>query len=88
MAMPSSRGFGSFQAANWNGPDGMLYPILHRLEKKGLISSYWGKADTGRKRKYYRLHKAGLEALDMQRQHWRDLHKMLEALEGGQACFS
>ncbi len=68
--------------------DGMLYPILHRLEKKGLISAYWGKAETGRKRKYYRLHKTGLKELQTQRQHWRDLHKMLEALEGGQVCFS
>ncbi len=32
--------------------DGMLYPILHRLEKQKLIESYWGKSETGRKGKY------------------------------------
>ena len=35
--------------------DGMLYPILHRLEKKELVESYWGTAESGRKRKYYYL---------------------------------
>jgi len=63
--------------------DGMLYPILHRLEKKGLIESYWGRADTGRRRKYYRLRAAGLAELDDQRQKWDTLHKMLQQLNGG-----
>jgi DNA-binding PadR family transcriptional regulator len=60
--------------------DGMLYPILHRLEKKRLVESYWGKAETGRRRKYYRLQKTGLTALNEQRQHWQDLHGMLKKL--------
>lgn len=68
--------------------DGMLYPILHRLEKKKLIESYWGKADTGRKRKYYRLRKAGLQELDQQRKNWASLHDMLRKLEGGSICFT
>lgn len=67
--------------------DGMLYPILHRLEKKGLISAYWGKAENGRKRKYYRLHKTGLEELNDQRKNWNNLHAMLQKLEGGTLCF-
>ena len=46
--------------------DGMLYPILHRLESRGLIESYWGTAETGRKRKYYRLRRAGLTELEEQ----------------------
>ncbi|HZL13994.1 MAG TPA: PadR family transcriptional regulator, partial [Verrucomicrobiae bacterium] len=33
--------------------DGMLYPVLHRLERDGLIESEWKEADTGRQRKYY-----------------------------------
>jgi len=66
--------------------DGMLYPILHRLEKRGAIESYWGKAETGRKRKYYRLHKSGLEELNEQRKNWRNLYTMLQKLEGGLAC--
>ncbi|MFN8446791.1 MAG: PadR family transcriptional regulator [Caldilineaceae bacterium] len=66
--------------------DGMLYPILHRLEKRGLIESYWGEAEeTGRKRKYYRLHQEGAEELRLQRSHWQSLHGMLQQLEGGMA---
>ncbi len=61
--------------------DGMLYPILHRLEKKGWISSFWGKAETGRKRKYYRLCEEGQVALKEQRQQWNKLNNMLHALE-------
>ena len=62
--------------------EGMLYPILHRLEKKGLIESYWGVAETGRKRKYYKLCDNGARELRIQRQHWRNLHGMLQRLEG------
>ncbi|NNE67463.1 MAG: PadR family transcriptional regulator [Pyrinomonadaceae bacterium] len=61
--------------------EGMLYPILHRLDKKGLIESYWGKAETGRRRKYYRLKKKGLLELNEQRQNWKDLFGILEKLE-------
>lgn len=61
--------------------DGMLYPILHRLEKRKLVQSYWGVADNGRKRKYYRLHRSGLEELATLRAHWDKLHGMLDQLE-------
>jgi PadR family transcriptional regulator, regulatory protein PadR len=39
--------------------DGMLYPILHRLEEQRLVESYWQEAESGRKRKYYRIRDAG-----------------------------
>lgn len=68
--------------------DGMLYPILHRLEKKSLIESYWGTADNGRKRKYYRLHQAGAIELEQQRKNWRDLHEILRKLERGATCLN
>jgi len=61
--------------------DGMLYPILHRLEKKELIESYWGKAETGRKRKYYRLRREGKKELSSQRKNWSSLYGMLQKLE-------
>jgi DNA-binding PadR family transcriptional regulator len=64
--------------------DGMLYPILHRLEKKSLIESYKGLSDTGRKRKYYRLRAAVLSELNDQRIKWQTLHNMLQTLDGGQ----
>src|SRR6266404_5417842 len=37
--------------------DGMLYPVLHRMEREGWIESRWGEAENGRKRKYYSLKK-------------------------------
>ncbi len=66
--------------------DGMLYPILHRLEKRKLVTSYWGKAENGRKRKYYRLHRTGVQALAAQRADWNRLHAMLTRLEEGPLC--
>ena len=59
---------------------------MHRLEKKEWVSSYSATAETGRKRKYYKLNKAGLEALNAQRQNWQSLYTMIKKLEGGTAC--
>ena len=50
--------------------DGMLYPVLHRMEREGWIASRWGEAETGRKRKYYCLKKDGKKALREQREQW------------------
>ncbi len=61
--------------------DGMLYPILHRLERKKLIKSYWGTSETGRKRKYYKLRREGAEELGKLRESWRDIYGMLRKLE-------
>ncbi len=66
--------------------DGMLYPILHRLEKRKLVRSYWGVAENGRKRKYYRLNRAGEEELAVQQAHWDRMHAMLDRLKGGELC--
>jgi DNA-binding PadR family transcriptional regulator len=59
----------------------MLYPILHRLEQRGLIESYWGEAESGRKRRYYRLLPAGSEELQVQRSHWQRFHRIVTDLE-------
>ena len=64
----------------------MLCPILHRLEKRKLVEAYWGAADSGRKRKYYRLHRSGAEELAALRTHWNKLHDMLHRLEGADLC--
>src|SRR5881628_1453069 len=50
--------------------DGMLYPVLHRMERKGWIKSRWGESETGRKRKYYSLKEEGKIALKEQREQW------------------
>jgi PadR family transcriptional regulator, regulatory protein PadR len=50
--------------------EGMLYPVLHRLEDQGLIESYEGIGETGRKRRYYRICADGKRALDEERRQW------------------
>ena len=50
--------------------DGMLYPVLHRLEKQGLIESVWRVAPNGRKRKYYRITENGIKELEFQKEQW------------------
>jgi DNA-binding PadR family transcriptional regulator len=62
--------------------DGMLYPILHRLEKRALIEAYWGTAENGRKRKYYRLQPSGRAELAILRAHWHKIDRILRRLEG------
>ncbi len=57
--------------------DGMLYPILHRLEEQGAIRSFWGESETGRKRKYYRILDEGRRALGEQRAEWDAVHAAL-----------
>ena len=42
--------------------DGMLYPVLHRLEKEGLIQSSWVMSEDSRPRKYYEITDQGTEA--------------------------
>jgi PadR family transcriptional regulator, regulatory protein PadR len=67
--------------------DGMLYPVLHRLEKAGLISSRWETAETGRKRKYYRVTEAGREQLAEERRQWRTVDGALRKIWSGMAEF-
>jgi PadR family transcriptional regulator PadR len=60
--------------------DGMLYPVLHRLEREELITSEWKESDTGRDRKYYRLSKDGKTALQTERKQWLSVHNTLSKL--------
>lgn len=50
--------------------DGMLYPLLHRLERLGHVESTWGESPTGRRRKHYRLSPSGRAAFAEQREQW------------------
>ena len=60
--------------------DGMLYPVLHRLEKDGCIRSQWKISDEGRLRKYYRLTDKGREELEKERKQWLSVHAALSKL--------
>ncbi|MEM7384305.1 MAG: helix-turn-helix transcriptional regulator [Verrucomicrobiota bacterium] len=60
--------------------DGMLYPVLHRLEKEGLIASEWKTPEGERRRKYYRLASPGKRALTEERAEWESVNGTLEKL--------
>src|SRR2546428_11686569 len=51
--------------------DGMLYPVLHRLEHQGRVAAKWPASENGRRRKYYRLTKQGRAQRAAQRQQWQ-----------------
>jgi PadR family transcriptional regulator, regulatory protein PadR len=57
--------------------DGMLYPVLHRLERQGHIKGRWGSSETGRRRKYYRITDQGRAQLAEQRQQWQTVDAAL-----------
>src|SRR5437867_12096842 len=48
--------------------EGMLYPVLHWMEDQNLIVAEWRAAESGRRRKYYRLRQQGHKALNAERQ--------------------
>jgi DNA-binding PadR family transcriptional regulator len=60
--------------------DGMLYPILHRLEADGLITARWGESETGRKRKYYRLTPQALPVMEDDRRQWQTVDAIFNRL--------
>jgi PadR family transcriptional regulator PadR len=49
---------------------GALYPALHRLEERGLISAVWDTSENNRKAKYYQLTTSGRKQLESQRKQW------------------
>jgi DNA-binding PadR family transcriptional regulator len=61
--------------------EGTVYPALYRLERQGLIGSYWS-TDTPRRRRVYRIRTAGRVALGHKRQSWRDVMTAINAVIG------
>lgn len=57
--------------------DGMLYPVLHRLERQRLVAAKWGSSESGRRRKYYRLTKDGRAQLEAERKRWQIVDQTL-----------
>jgi PadR family transcriptional regulator PadR len=60
--------------------DGMLYPVLQRLEKENLIASRWEVSEEGRHRKYYQITPAGREALQAEMAQWRSMIQALNLI--------
>jgi PadR family transcriptional regulator PadR len=59
-----------------------LYPLLYRLERRGLISGRWIEKASQRRRRYYRLTPEGRQALAAQRRDWREFIRALEHVAG------
>jgi PadR family transcriptional regulator PadR len=62
--------------------DGMLYPVLHRMERNGWIKARWVEVENGRKRKYYSIKQDGRKALAAQRSEWMAVHAVLTSYGG------
>jgi PadR family transcriptional regulator PadR len=60
--------------------DGMLYPVLHRLERQGYVSARWESAETGRRRKYYQITSQGRAQLAEERRQWQAVDATLRSI--------
>ena len=67
-------------AGHMEWTDGMLYPVLHRLERLGHVEARWEVAETGRRRKYYRITSRGREQLAEERRQWQAVDATLRGI--------
>ncbi|HEY7225155.1 MAG TPA: helix-turn-helix transcriptional regulator [Micromonosporaceae bacterium] len=65
-------------ALQWT--EGLLYPLLHRLERLGFVESSWQDVAGERRRKYYRITDHGLSELAQQRQQWQTVVDALKEI--------
>ncbi|MBS0001348.1 MAG: PadR family transcriptional regulator [Cyclobacteriaceae bacterium] len=57
--------------------DGMVYPVLHRMEKEGFITSEWQGKPGEKLRKYYSITERGKQELIVEKEQWNFLHGVL-----------
>ena len=65
--------------------EGSLYPALHRMERRGLLESFWEDKETGRRRKFYRITVAGTKSLAEQRASWQEFVTSVNGVLGMEA---
>ena len=70
-----SRGVLTFNVAS-------LYPLLYKMEDRGWIVGRWVERAGERRKRYYRLTAAGREALDAQRESWREFVDAINRVAG------
>lgn len=68
----------SRQVIRWH--EGTLYPVLHHLEKQGLVTSQWKTPSRGHARRYYRLTARGQRVWQDQRAQWQTFATAINAL--------
>jgi len=61
-------------------PQGSLYPALHRLENRGLLTAEWTESEGGRKAKYYRLTTQGRTQLRAETENWIQLSEAVRLI--------
>lgn len=62
--------------------EGTLYPVLHKLEKQGLVRAQWQETQSGRQRKYYYITAAGRSSLRQDVQQWTAVNDLVLKLAG------
>ena len=63
--------------------EGLLYPLLHRLQREGLVQGKWRSASGERRRRYYTITSAGVHALAEQTREWEMFMHRLQAVLAG-----
>lgn len=82
-----SYGYEIVQEINRRSPEllklgeGTVYPVLHRMEERGLLATEWRTGETKRRRKYYRLTQGGKKALAENLQQWEGLQAVMTAFQ-------
>lgn len=59
---------------------GSLYPALHRMQERGLITSFWGTSDNNRRARYYRLTPQGRAQLAEQTSRWEQMVRAINRI--------
>lgn len=63
--------------------EGTLYPVLHKLENKGYVTSYMSKSNTGKERRYYKITNNGRKQLVKERESWDRFSASVNKVIGG-----
>ena len=65
--------------------EGTLYPVLHKLENIGYVTSYMTKGDAGKNRKYYEITNSGKKQLEEEKKKWDAFSQSVNSVIGGGA---
>jgi PadR family transcriptional regulator PadR len=63
--------------------EGTLYPLLSRLRSDGLVDSFWEESPHGPPRRYYRITRAGEEALAGFKLQWKSFRDAVDGVLAG-----
>ena len=76
-----------FTEGGWIWYDGMIYPVLHKMERDKLIKSRWEESEeTNRKRRYYSITEKGRKMLETEILGWKMVDTTLNKILGLQSC--